>query len=139
MSWNAPNNWTEVLQSVLSGWDFHAKGLGIRGAETFSVLGNQATRGVLSGHLDDFAHSIIESHNAIHTRYVNGANRDDAVWPESYVYVVIRDGNAVVAVTRSGDVVVNPAVDRSTRRYREVVGRVVPVLESAVKDWPWCK
>lgn len=129
MSWNSPQTWAEALDSVRLGYSFNARQLGIAGDRADAVCGHYSTRGALSGHLDDFAHRIIESNDQLHERYM-ASNRWQAERPDDVSYFVTRDGNALAYVTRAGDVVVNPMVDRGAdRRFVDAVRRLLPALQ----------
>lgn len=128
MSWNAPQNWAEVLSSVERGFAAHSVRLGIRIERADAVCGHYSTRAVLMGHLDDFARHIIASNDALNERYM-ASNRWQAERDDDVSLFVVRDGNALAYVTRSGEVVVNPRAEIGARRYRDALARLIPSLE----------
>lgn len=130
MSWNAPQNWAEVTRSVEAGFTFSARGpLRVQGDTAHAVCGHYSTRSALFGHLDDFAHRIIESNDDLHDRYMGGMDRWAAQRPDDVTYFVCRDGNALAYVTRIGQVVVNEQVAQSAARYRNAMTKLMPALE----------
>ncbi len=130
MSWYAPQNWAEALRSVEAGFTFSARGpLAVQGETAHAVCGHYSTRSALFGHLDDFAHRIIESNDELHARYMGGMDRWEAQRPDDVTYFVCRDGNALAYVTRAGQVVVNDAVAQSAARYRNALTRFMPALQ----------
>lgn len=129
MSWNAPQTWAEVEQSVEAGFSFGARPLGVQGNYAHAVCGHFSTRAILSGHLDDFAHRIIESNDDLHARYMGGMNRWAAQRDDDVTYFVCRDGNALAYITRAGEVVVNERVTQASPRYRNAMVRLMPALQ----------
>ena len=130
MSWNAPTNWSEALASIERGFGFNSASLRVSGDTAAAVCGHLSTRAVLSGHLDEFAHTIIASNDDLHARYM----LHDASMPveraDDVYYFVTRDGNALAYVTRAGRVVVNPRVKSGARRYVDALRRVYPALQA---------
>lgn len=127
MSWNAPTNWSEILRSIERGWSFTARRHGIA-SDHGAVCGD--LRRALTGHRGDFENTIIELDDALHARYRDGYDRAHAWTPDTPLYLVTRDGNALAYVTRGGSVVVNPETQRAPRRYRDALERMMPALHA---------
>ncbi|WNM69984.1 hypothetical protein SEA_GUYFAGIERI_81 [Rhodococcus phage GuyFagieri] len=129
MSWNAPQNWSEALASVERGFLFSARPLGVSSG-TVAVCGDP--RRDLTGWLGDFERAIIADYDALHADYMEHGrayvNRPDA--PDTVIYFVMRDRNALAAITRSGVVKINPETERAPRRYRDALARITPALEA---------
>ena len=130
MSWFSPQNWAEVVQSVERAWSFNSRRLGVKADHAHLVCGHLSTRATLSGHLDDFAHHIIASNDGVHERYMApGGDRWNAERPDDVTYFVCRDGNALVYMTRSGDIAVNPACQSASVRYQNAIRHIMPAME----------
>lgn len=129
MSWYAPQTWAEVIAAIECGYVFNSTRLGVKADHAHLVCGHYSTRAMLSGHLDDFAQHIIASNDGVHERYMS-SDRYHAQKPDDVAYFVMRDGNALVYITRAGDVVVNPRVDAGLPRFRDAVRRMRPALTS---------
>jgi len=127
MSWNSPTNWNEILFSVERGFGFVARRHRVA-AEHAAVCGD--LRRVLTGHIGDFERDIIAKDTALHEDYMNGFVRSEAWKPDTPLYLVTRDGNALAYVTRGGDVVTNPETERAPRRYRDALERLAPALHA---------
>lgn len=122
MSWNSPTNWSEVVNSIESRWDFNARRLGVAGHNIF-VMSNIH----LSGWLDDFGREVIASNTRVRDAYM-AHGRGSAYGPDDFVYIVTRDGNAIAGVTYSGDIKINPAVATAGKRYKDALARILPPL-----------
>jgi hypothetical protein len=127
MSWNSPQNWVEVTDSVRRGFSFSSRRLGVSAKRADAVCGHYSTRGALSGHLDMFARRIMVSNDELHTRYMS-SNRWQAERDDDVAYFVMRDGNALAYVTRVGEVVVNSVTEHGLPRYRNALARLLPAL-----------
>lgn len=130
MTYFSPNGWREVVQNIEHAGVFHCTRLNVRADHAHLVCGNSSTRAVLLGHLDDFAHRIIESNDNLHKRYMSpGMDRWTAERDDDVAYFVCRDGNALAYITRAGDVAVNErAAAQTERRYSSAVGHILPAM-----------
>ena len=121
-----PQNWSDILAAATRGHAFNATRHGVKGEQIFVL---STVRGILSGHLDDFARDIIASNDRVRDAYrAPGGNRDNAFSPDDFVYVVTRDGNPLAAVTFAGAVrIASPR--GMLPRYATALRRIVPALQ----------
>lgn len=130
MGWHSPKTWAEIAATIEYGLWFNSSQLVVQAHFAHRVCGQDSTRGVLYGHLDDFAHRIIESNDDLHSRYTTaGFNRVTAERDDDVTYFVTRDGNAIAYLTRVNEVVINPQAERGLPRYRNAVRHLRPALE----------
>lgn len=135
MSWNAPQNWNEILFSVERGFSCNARKHGIS-TDHVAVCSND--RRTYHGFPDKFSETMLNGCDALHRDYMCGYNRAEAWHSDTPLYYVMRDGNILAYVDRGGEIHVNPAIehiglnlaiDRNPKRYRDALSRVLPALE----------
>lgn len=127
-------NWAQVLWNVKGGFYFYSNSLKLKG-ERLWVL--SSPRAYLYGHLDDFAHMVIAAQDARKARYLHemgGDGTKDA--PGDIAYLVIRKGNALIAVRRNGEILVNERARTGDPYYSKAIARLEPVLKAAVTARP---
>lgn len=135
MSWNCPNTWNEVETSLSRMWSFKSNPLKVSG-HPMAVLSDPARD--LYGHRDSFTHELMAQCAERTARYLapmpsTYGNRE--VLPEDVIYIVARDGNALLAVLGDGTVKVNKQAQRGLKRYASAIERILPVLEGIPAEY----
>lgn len=134
MSHYAPTNYAEVARGIGNTHSFHARSLNIK-TDCMWVLSD--ARNILSGHLDDFAQSIIDLQDSRKARYLSlGENRVTSARPNDPVYIVARDGNALAYIERSGKVQINPSVASGLPKYVRTIEKIREALDNAGEKAP---
>lgn len=134
MSWNCPNTWSEVSNTVAHMWSFKSNPLKVSGHPMW-VLSDPSRD--LYGHTDGFTHELIAQCAERRSRYLHseGGTGSREVLPEDVIYVVARDGNALLAVLGDGTVKVNKQAQHGLKRYATAIERMLPVLEAIPSEY----
>lgn len=100
MSWNSPQTIAEALNSVKAGFSFHSR-LGVKGEPIWVLTDITKT----FSKSDDFSNDLVRRNWAQKDRYLTTMGR--TYLADDLVYVVSRDGVALVGMLRDGTILTN--------------------------------
>lgn len=124
-------NWNQVLWNISRGFYFYSLSLRLRG-ERLWVLSD--VRQYLHGHLDEFAHMVIAAQDERKARYLESHGSKDE--PNDIAYLVMRKGNALIAIRRNGEILVNERAKSGDPYYAKAIERLEPVFRETVRRRP---
>jgi len=124
-------NWAQVEYVAGLGLHFYSLPLKLKG-ERLWVL--SSPRDYLYGHLDDFANMIIASQDERKRRYLEDHGPKDM--PEDIAMMVARNGNAILAIRRNGEILVNERAKSGEPGYARAIARLLPAYQSALVARP---
>lgn len=128
------DTWAQVEKNAAYGRSFYSVPLKVTG-ENLWVLSDPSK--TMYGWRDEFANMILDSVRAREARYMHdmGGDGTKESW-DDITFVIIRRGNAIMAIRRNGEILVNERARTGEKYYADAVRRLEPIYRDLFKRMP---